>query len=280
LWRLSIILSPRHILLRSGERTRIWDSGGNGETVTLLHGLANSLEIWERVQPLLADRFRVIAFDWPGFGEASRPDAAYDGSFFVDSLATLLDMLDIESTHLIGYSMGASAILHFSERSMARIDRAVLAAPGGFGRRVHPLMLLPALPMVGAYLGRPTPYNNRMTLRLAIHDPANLTPLLEARTNRHAAIEGSECSFHRALVAGVGLLGARGVAHMKDLARAFARPALILWGEDDRVFPPRNAVRAADLLPASQLTMIAQCGHYPQWEQPEVFAERVKAFLA
>ncbi|WP_186378910.1 alpha/beta fold hydrolase [Sphingobium sp. B2] len=84
--------------MRSGERTRIWDSSANGETVTLLHGLTNSLEIWERVQTLLADRLRVIAFDWPGFGEASRPDAAYDGSFFADRLATLLETLDIEST--------------------------------------------------------------------------------------------------------------------------------------------------------------------------------------
>lgn len=122
---------PRHILLRSGERTRIRDSGANGETVTLLHGLTNSLEIWERVQPLLADRFRFIAFDWLGFGEASRPDAAYDGSFFADSLATLLETLDIESTHLIGYSMGASAILHFVRAIIERAFQRRLAALDG-----------------------------------------------------------------------------------------------------------------------------------------------------
>jgi len=268
-----------HLPLPGGESTRVRDSGGGGTPVLLLHGLANSLEIWERVQPRLATRFRVIAFDWPGFGEASRPEGRYDGAFFAERLAALMDALAIERAHLVGYSLGASVILHFGERHPARIDQAVLAAPGSFGRRVHPLMLPPAWPGIGRWLGRPNPRNNRTTLRLALHDRAQLTPELEARTNRHAAIAGSAMSFHRTLTAGVGPFGARGVGAMARRARAFTRPALILWGENDRIFPPRYAQRAVQLLPDARLSMIADCGHYPQWEQPAVFAAAAEAFL-
>lgn len=55
--------------LPNGERTRIRDTGGDLPALVLVHGLANSIEIWDRVLPRLARRFRVIAFDLPGPGQ-------------------------------------------------------------------------------------------------------------------------------------------------------------------------------------------------------------------
>ena len=131
-------------------RIRIRDTGGSGTPLVLIHGLANSIEIWDRVMPALAAHFRVIAFDLPGFGQADRPDAAYDGGFFADQLCAMLDTLGIERAHLVGSSLGASIIIRFAADHLERIDRAVLAAPGGFGRRTHPLMRVPSLPLVGS----------------------------------------------------------------------------------------------------------------------------------
>jgi pimeloyl-ACP methyl ester carboxylesterase len=265
--------------LRDGILTRFVDSGGDGSTIILVHGLANSLEIWNRVFEKLAMRFRVIAFDLPGFGEASRPDTVYDGAFFGAQIAAFIDRLGIETAHFVGYSLGASAILHFSKYNSDSIDRAVLAAPGGFGRRVHPLMMLPALPVIGRYLGKPTPMNNRMTLHIAIHRRENITPELIELTNKYAAVPGSDMSFHRSLVSGVGPLGARGLGETAELARSFSRTVLVMWGKCDRVFPPSNAKRAMALLPQSNLLMLDDSGHYPHWEQPEKFANAAEEFL-
>ena len=267
------------IELANGLSTRFVDTGGGGTPVVLVHGLANSIEIWGRVLPRLAESFRVIAFDLPGFGEAGRPDAAYDSAFFAAQVKTLLDSLGIERAHLVGSSLGASAIIHFSGIGLDRIDRAVLAAPGGFGRRTHWLMRVPSLPLLGWWLGRPTPLNNRMTLRLALHDQRHATGELVAITNRYAAMPGSHRSFVRTLREGVGLLGSRGRAETERLARRFDRPVLILWGRQDRVFPAEQSERAAVLLPRSELQLIDACGHYPQWEQPDAFAAAVERFL-
>ena len=265
--------------LSNGLETRLLDSGGNKPALILVHGLANSLEIWQRVYPGLAEDFRVIAFDLPGFGQASRPDSAYDGPFFGAQIVSLMDRLEIEAANLVGYSMGASAILHFSKAHQHRIKRAVLAAPGGFGRRVHPLMLFPALPLIGKWLGRPTALNNQTTLRLAIYDASNVTKELVETTNAHAAIAGSEMSFHRALITGVGLLGARHMFETAELARNFQRKCLVLWGNQDRVFPAEYSKNAVALLPDARLKTFEACGHYPQWEQPQAFNHAVCAFL-
>ena len=267
------------IELENGLSTRVIDTGGGGTPIVLVHGLANAIEIWGRVLPRLAKSFRVIAFDLPGFGEASRPDAAYDGAFFAAQVKALLDRLGIERAHLVGNSLGASAIVHFSGIGLGRIDRAVLAAPGGFGRRTHWLMRIPALPLLGWWLGRPTPLNNRTTLRLALHDRREATEELIALTNRYAAIPGSHRSFVRTLREGVGLLGSKGRGEVERLAKRFDRPVLVLWGKQDRIFPTGQAARAAALLPRSELQLIDACGHYPQWEQPNAFAAAVERFL-
>lgn len=267
------------IELVNGLTTRVLDTGGDGPTVMLVHGLANAIEIWSRVLPLLTRRFRVVAFDLPGFGEADRPVAAYDSPFFVDQVKALMDTLGIERAHLVGSSLGASVIVRFSEQNLDRIDRAVLAAPGGFGRETHPLMRFPALPLVGDWLGRPTPANNQLTLRLAIHDRRNVTSELIELTNRHARAPGSNLSFVRTLQTGVGLFGVRERDSFERLARRFDRPVLVAWGRQDRVFPARQSDRSVALLPRSERLLIDDCGHYPQWEQPQVFAMAVERFL-
>ena len=272
-------MQPVQIKLVNGLTTRMLCTGGEKPTVVLIHGLANALEIWNRVIPRLADRFRVVAFDLPGFGEADRPVAAYDSAFFVEQLRALLDTLRIERAHLVGSSFGASVIVRFSADNLARIDRAVLAAPGGFGRETHPLMRFPAMPLIGGWLGRPTPSNNRLTLRLAIHDPRDVTPDLVELTNRHARKPGSDLSFVRTLQTGVGMFGVRERRSFEAAASRFERPALVVWGRQDRVFPTHQSDRAVTLLPLSERILIDQCGHYPQWEQAETFAMAVERFL-
>ena len=272
-------MTPVRRELINGLTTRVLDTGGDRPTLVLIHGLANAIEIWSRVLPRLADRFRVIAFDLPGFGEADRPVADYDSTFFVAQMKALFDTLGIDRAHLVGSALGACVIVRFSDENLARIDRAVLAAPGGFGRETHPLMRFPALPVVGDWLGRPTPANNGLTLRLAIHDRRNVTPELVELTNRYARKPGSDLSFVRTLQTGVGLFGVRERDSFEALARRFERRALVVWGRQDRVFPTHQSDRAVALLPLSERVLLDACGHYPQWEQPEAFAVAVERFL-
>ncbi len=272
-------METRTVQLLNGLYTRVLDTGGDRPVLVLVHGLANALEIWERVLPQLSSAFRVIAFDLPGFGQASRPDAAYDGDFFAGQLLAVLDTLELERAHLVGSSLGAGTILRLPARVLDRIDRVVLAAPGGFGRRTSLLMRTVALPVIGAFMARPTPLANLLTLRLAMHDRRHVTPALVELTNRYARLPGSDRSFTRSLQTGVGLLGSKHLKTVASLARSFTRPALVVWGRNDRVFPASQALRAAALLPASELRLIDRCGHYPHWEQPEAFGAAVLPFL-
>jgi pimeloyl-ACP methyl ester carboxylesterase len=274
-----IPVKTTRLQLANGLSTRVVDTGSGKSTLVLVHGLANAIEIWDRVLPRLMQRYRVVAFDLPGFGQADRPRAAYDAAFFASQLRAFLDAMNIDRAYLVGSSLGASAIIRFSETGLDRIDRAVLAAPGGFGRQTHPIMRIPALPLIGYWLGRPNPSNNALTIRLAMHDRRHATPELIALTNRYAAVPGSHRSFVRTLQTGVGLFGVKERDSFAGLAGQFDRPALVVWGKEDRVFPTVQSKRAMELLPQAELRLIDECGHYPQWEQPDAFADAVEAFL-
>ena len=270
----------RTIHLADGVNSRVLDTNGDGVPIVLVHGLANSLEIWSRVLPAFKGQRRVILFDLPGFGAADRPLGAYDTAFFVRHLAALIEGLKLEQVDLVGSALGASTALHYAAAHGGRVRPAVLAAPGGVGTGTHPIMRVAPMPLIGGWLAGPSPANNRRTLRLALHDSANLTAELQAQTDRYAAVPGSGRSFVRTLQSGVGLLGARNLEETALAARSLNRPTLIVWGRQDRVFPARYAERAVALLPAGKMCLIDHCGHYPHWEQPAIFANAALDFLS
>ncbi len=274
------MIDTKRITLKNGLNTRVFDSGTNKPIVILIHGLANSIEIWERVIPNLTSQYRVIALDIPGFGEADRPEADYDSRFFVEQLLAFMDAMKIAKAHLVGSSLGGSIVVRFTEHHQSRVNRAVIAAPGGFGRKANFLMRLPALPVIGYYLGKPTSMNNAITIRLAMYDQKHATPNLVALVNQYASKLGSHRSFWLTLKSGVGVFGVKDRDHFAEIAKAMQCPTLVIWGREDRVFPSSQADIAMGLLPKGTLKLVDHCGHYPQWEQPEVFVAAVTKHLS
>jgi len=56
-------------------------------------------------------------------------------------------------------------------------------------------------------------------------------------------------------------------------------PTLVLWGASDQVVTPDYGRAYSRLIPGSHFELIEGAGHHPEIEQPEVFVERVAAFL-
>ena len=83
-------------------------SAGTGpETIVCLHGLGGTKASFLPTVAALADRYRVVALDLPGFGESDKPiGAPYDAPWFARSVFAAMDALGIERAHIAGNSMG------------------------------------------------------------------------------------------------------------------------------------------------------------------------------
>ncbi|MFW9876350.1 MAG: alpha/beta fold hydrolase, partial [Candidatus Thorarchaeota archaeon] len=83
---------------------------GNGDPVLLVHGFGAKKESWIAQTSPLVKHFKVIRFDNRGAGKSDRPDASYTMEIFADDINGLLDHLEIEKTHIIGWSLGGMIV--------------------------------------------------------------------------------------------------------------------------------------------------------------------------
>src|SRR3954452_15640983 len=82
-------------------------SAGSGEPVVCVHGLGGTKASFLPTVSALADSYRVIALDLPGFGESAKPiGAPYNADWFAKAVFSMLDELGLDSAHIVGNSLG------------------------------------------------------------------------------------------------------------------------------------------------------------------------------
>ncbi len=214
---------------------------------------------------LLSQRYRVIAPWHPGYGNSP----LIDGAGSVDDLAYLyLDLpeeLQLDDAILVGAGLGGWIAAEMMVRSTARFSRLVLAAPLGIklgGREERDIADMHAM--------TPAEY-----LRLAWADPAkgevDFTALPDSELA--AIVRGREA---------FALYGWKPYMHNPRLKRwlhRIDRPTLLLWGAQDGIVTPAYGEGWRREIPGARMDIIPGAGHFPHWEQPEAFVERLTAFV-
>jgi non-heme chloroperoxidase len=101
---------------------------GSGQPVVLIHGYPLDGSSWERQErELLANGYRVIAYDRRGFGRSSQPTVGYDYDTFAGDLKALIEHLDLSDVVLVGFSMGTGEVTRYlGTFGSERVRKAVL----------------------------------------------------------------------------------------------------------------------------------------------------------
>lgn len=102
---------------------------GSGEPLLLLHGLGTTRQDFDRILPILATSYDVIAVDLPGQGEARGTDRHPTIGVLADALEADLDARDLARVHILGNSLGGRLALELARRQRAR--SVVAIAPSG-----------------------------------------------------------------------------------------------------------------------------------------------------
>jgi pimeloyl-ACP methyl ester carboxylesterase len=261
--------------LPNGERLRVARLG-SGPPLLLLHGYPDNLQIWSRLAPLLAGRFEVIAIDWPGMGRSDALPGGATPYHMADHLLIVLDALGLERVTLAGMDMGGQPALAFAVRHPERLEKLIVMNSlvlwdeetsweirllRRFGWNRFIIRKLPRLAF-------------RRAERSSLPGGIELTP--EVRGDLWESFSRSDVrTFIARMCAGYqGTLP--GLARLYDRITA---PALILWGECDRHFPPAHARRLHDLIDGSILSILPDAGHWMVWDRADEVAEQIGRFL-
>jgi pimeloyl-ACP methyl ester carboxylesterase len=108
--------------------TLAWESAGEGPEVAFLHpGLWDS-RVWDEQFGVLSRTYRVLRFDFRGYGRSSRPEPGRPYSH-LDDLAAVMDAAGVERAALVGNSMGGKVAIDFALTRPGRVSALVLASP-------------------------------------------------------------------------------------------------------------------------------------------------------
>lgn len=99
---------------------------GDGDPIILVHGFGDKKEVWLAQVGVLAAHYKVITFDNRGAGKSDRPDEPYTMEIYADDIRGLMDFLKIDTTHLIGWSLGGMIIQYFALKYPERLNKLVL----------------------------------------------------------------------------------------------------------------------------------------------------------
>ena len=255
---------------------------GQGPPVILIHGFGGSMWQWEHQQRPLSAGFRLITPDLIGSGLSDKPDIEYRPDQMLDYFVGFMDALGIPQATLVGNSMGAGLAIGMALAHPDRVSQLVLidGLPANVRERV-------TSPSIQRALDTPAPswlasFGNWLfggvmiesVLKEIVHDPALLTPAVIERSNRNRQRPG----MIRPLMTVRDSLPLWETGFARRLGE-IAHPTLIVWGEEDRVFPLAVGDELQRTIKGSSLVRIPNAGHIPQWERPDLANRAMIDFL-
>jgi pimeloyl-ACP methyl ester carboxylesterase/putative sterol carrier protein len=253
---------------------------GTGDAVICIHGLGGTKGSFLPTVAALADEYRVIALDLPGFGDSDKPfGAAYDAGYFADITAAFMERLEIKRAHLIGNSMGGRVALELGFDHADKVRKLALLAPSLAWLRERkwaaPLKLL--RPELGILQPAPRPIVDAIVRRLipGADDgwtAAGVDEFLRAYLERNG-----RAAFYAA-ARNIYLEEPHGEHGFWTRLKTLQAESLFVWGKRDNVVPIAFARHVEEALPAAQHVEI-DCGHVPQVERPRETHQAVRKFL-
>lgn len=268
----------------AGRPLHLREAGTGGTPLVLLHGTgvdSAGLSFADSL-PVLARQRRVLALDWPGYGDAAA-EAALLTADMNELLAELLRIEGLSRVHLLGFSMGASAALHVALTDPSRVERLVLVSPYGLGGKQYlPLVPYIALRAPGAarillalVSGQRWALRAFLRLLVTVGGPALPDEVLEEvqRGLRRGGPTPAFVDWLRSELRPLRHL----TNHLPHLPRVSA-PTLLLHGRRDVLVPAWRSYRAAKRLPCARLEILP-CGHWLPRERREDFERLVLEWL-
>lgn len=274
----------KKIKLNDG-RTLAYSDEGKGDVIIFIHGLGSYSPAWKKNVSVLKEKFRCIAVDLPGYGKSSKEIHSGKMEFYADVIIELLDKLNIEKATIAGHSMGGQIGMVMALKYPDRIKALILASPAGFESFTagQKQWFRDVMTVDGVKL------TNTQTIRAnVVSNFYNMPEDAEFMITDRIAFRGAK-DFENYCYTVVRSVNGMVDQPVIDFLDKIKQPTLILFGENDNLIPnpylnpgktEEIAKIGASKIPNSKLVMIPECGHFLQFEKPEIFNQSVIEFLS
>lgn len=277
---------PVEFVEADGRQLAVYDTGGDGAPVLLIHGLGTNLSVWRGTIPALeAAGRRVVALDLPGYGLSEKEGVSGTMSDFAAAVLGVADALCLRQPDVVGLSMGGQVALTLALEHPDRVGRLALLSPAGVETFTDAEATLLTSLVTPAAVQNTTEAQAEANTRanFAAYDEDRDGWILEQR--RAVADRDDFPDYAAANAASVaGMLGGPVAGRLAEVGA----PTLVLYGAGDALIPNRylhpalttaDVAGAARAIPGAEVHLVEGAGHLVMLEQPEAVHAHLVRFL-
>jgi pimeloyl-ACP methyl ester carboxylesterase len=235
---------------------------GRGRPVLVLHhetGTLDRLPFYDA----LAEHYDVLVPHHPGYSRSPRPEWMRSTRDIAVIYRGLLSELKVRDAALVGLGFGGWIAAEMATMAPADLSRLVLVGAMGIKPSVGDILDL----AVTGYVDY---------ARAGFHDQAAFDRVYGAEPSVDQLEMWDICREMSFRIAWKPYMYSQTLPHLVGAVRV---PALVVWGEDDKVVPQSAGKAYAKALPSAKLEIVKACGHCVDMEQPEALAKLVTNFI-
>lgn len=292
-----------------GSETRFYDVGGirtrtieagYGPAIIFMHGSGGHAEAFIRNIVPLSSSNRVVAMDYLGSGLTGYTEGLPTLQQRIDHVIGLMDAMGLASACLAGESFGGTLAFAIAKAYPERVSSLIIIVGGAynFGRDAASFdkwedAMNAVVNRQREFLANPSRDTVRQRLAWLFHKPERdvSEELVDVRWSfyqREAVRQGlsdlckmisEDVAARKGAIAYEDRSDALRPMNESDL-HAVSHRTLFIWTDHNPSTPAAVARTAASYVPDAQFVVMEDCGHWPQWEHPEVFNPIVAEFLA
>ncbi|KZY98566.1 hypothetical protein A3746_06930 [Oleibacter sp. HI0075] len=250
---------------------------GDGPILMLVHGFSANNSTWLQFADKLPDNYYLIAPDLAGHGKSSEAES-YDLERQAERLKALAEHLNLEPFHIVGNSMGGAISAIYAARFPEDVASLILIDSAGLDGENQSQFFAELEeghnPLIAT---DEASFEYRMDLILEKQPPLPwpIRPALIRETVERAELNK---------VIFADMLATRERMDQGEMSRIISEnvtmPALIMWGEKDRVLDVSSVAEFKKVIPQAEVKIYPDLGHVPMLEDPSASAETITQFIS
>ena len=250
---------------------------GDGPILMLVHGFSANNSTWLQFADKLPDNYYLIAPDLAGHGKSSEAES-YDLERQAERLKALAEHLNLEPFHIVGNSMGGAISAIYAARFPEDVASLILIDSAGLDGENQSQFFAELEeghnPLIAT---DEASFEYRMALILEKQPPLPwpIRPALIRETVERAELNK---------VIFADMLATRERMDQGEMSRIISEnvtmPALIMWGEKDRVLDVSSVAEFKKVIPQAEVKIYPDLGHVPMLEDPSASAETITQFIS
>jgi len=246
-----------------------YEMTGEGDPILFIHGLGSSTRDWEEQVPVFSQKYKIITIDLRGHGQTDKPKGPYSMKMFAEDIAELLKKLGINSTHILGISLGGGVAFQMAVdypelvKSLIIVNSGIEIPMDSFKMKLEAFKRTFIVKLVGM---------KKMGKVLA---PRSFIKPEQEDLRKKLIERWAENDKKAYLIALRALMG----WSVRDQLKKIKFPTLVI-GSDEDYAPSSVKEEYTALIPNARFIEIKDARHAVSIEKPKEFNEIVMSFLS